>query len=119
MTERPLDVQDLSAILDGKLRRDLTGRARMTTILERIERVLERAIATLPDEDRLIMRMYYLDGFTAAQIGRALGCPQQALYDRLERGEVQVERFLEADGLTAREVRALIEPGSRVGARTT
>lgn len=98
----------LTEVVQGQVRRDVTGRARMTSILKRIEAALERAIATLPDEDRRIMRMYYLDGYQVSRIAEALGVDQRPLYDRLDRALAQVHRVLVTDGVTAHEVRELL-----------
>lgn len=77
--------------------------------LMRLEAVLERAMATLPDEDRLILRMRYRDGFTVARIARSLGLEQKPLYDRIERHLARLRQVLEGNGVTTQEVRELFE----------
>jgi RNA polymerase sigma factor (sigma-70 family) len=44
---------------------------------------LEAAIADLPPEDAVIVRLKYMNGLTLAQVARALGLEQKPLYRRL------------------------------------
>lgn len=62
---------------------------------------LGKALAALPPQDRLILRMRFEDGFSWAQIARALQLEQKPLYRRVERVLTQLRAWLEASGLTA------------------
>ncbi|MGB5160561.1 MAG: sigma-70 family RNA polymerase sigma factor [Thermoanaerobaculia bacterium] len=73
----------------------------------RTEATLAEALATLPAEDRLMLRMRYQDGFTIASIATALGLEQRPLYRRFERSLVTLRQELEARGLGLDEVREL------------
>lgn len=76
--------------------------------LMQVQQALERALHDLPEEDRVITRMRFLDGFTVAQIARSLGLDQKPLYARVERNLEALRRRLEGDGVTAEAVREIL-----------
>lgn len=65
---------------------------------------LNRVMAELPDQDRLILQLRYKDGLTVATIARMLGLDQKPLYRRLETLLKSLKVRLEAEGITAAEV---------------
>jgi RNA polymerase sigma factor (sigma-70 family) len=75
----------------------------------RTEALLAAAIARLPASDRLLVRMRVEDGSTVADIARALGLEARSLYRRLEGIYRTLRHELEAEGLRARTVVALLE----------
>ncbi len=77
-------------------------------IVRRLEKALGRALAGLPAEDRLILRMW-LQGFTIAAVAKRLGSAQRPLYTRRDRALRQLARDLEAAGLSAEQVRSLLD----------
>jgi RNA polymerase sigma factor (sigma-70 family) len=60
---------------------------------------LERALASLPAEDQLIVRLRFWEGFSIADISRALSIDQKPLYRRLESNLQKLRRLVQADGL--------------------
>ena len=72
---------------------------------ERRERMLAakaalgRAIDRLPPEDRLIVRLHFYEGFTIADVARAVGIPQKPLYVRMKRLLEALMKDLEAQGI--------------------
>ena len=68
---------------------------------------LRQALETLPTEDRLIVRMHYLEDMSVADISRGLALPQKPLYRRLERALVVLREKLERAGVSGDHVRSL------------
>ncbi len=62
---------------------------------------IHRAVARLDPEDRLIVRMRFFEGFTVAQVARALGVEQKPLYARLRRILETLARDLAGQGVRA------------------
>lgn len=60
---------------------------------------LERALASLPAEDQLVVRLRYWEGFTVAEIARTLRTEQKPLYRRIDRALERLRGMLQADGL--------------------
>lgn len=67
--------------------------------MEEAKTALARALAGLEPEDRLIVRMRFEDGFTAALIARQVGIRQRLLYSRIEKILKSLREALEADGV--------------------
>ncbi len=66
---------------------------------ERARGTLEQALADLPPEDQLIVRLRYWEGFTVAEIARALKLEQKPLYRRIDGDLHRLREQLEARGL--------------------
>ena len=79
----------------------------------RSERVLERCLTTqlghLEAEDRLVLRMVYLEGRTVATVARALQLDQKGLYRRVERIHGSLRKALESAGVDSDGFRELME----------
>lgn len=60
---------------------------------------LERLLADLSLEDQLILRLRYWEGFSVADVARALGLEQKPLYRRIDRSLERLRELLEAEGL--------------------
>jgi RNA polymerase sigma factor (sigma-70 family) len=60
---------------------------------------LDRALARLDPEDRLIIRMHYFEGLSLAEVARALGVEQKPLYPRLKRLLAKLSTELTRDGI--------------------
>jgi RNA polymerase sigma factor (sigma-70 family) len=76
---------------------------------EPVRRALRKALAALPAQDRLILRLRFIDGFTFANIANTLGLDPKPLYRRVERLMQQLRARLEAEGVGADETRELLE----------
>ena len=75
--------------------------------------LLLRAMEDLDEEDRTILRMRFWDGRSVAETARALGIPQKPLYRRLDRLLSRLRDALVRDGVSADDVRALLEEVER------
>lgn len=74
-------------------------------------KAVEQAVARLEPEDRLIVRMRFFEGFTIAEVARALGVAQKPLYARLQRILGALGRQLAAEGIRAESLEWLrVEP---------
>jgi RNA polymerase sigma factor for flagellar operon FliA len=77
------------------------------------ERVIADAMAELPVEDRVIVRMHYWDDFSVADIARTLGLEQRRLYRRLESIQVTLGRALAKRGLDRARIAELLAGENR------
>lgn len=73
--------------------------------------LLTDCMGRLDAEDRLIMRMRFLDGLSVAQLSRALGRDQRQLYYRIERIALALRTTLESAGIDKAAARELLEEG--------
>jgi RNA polymerase sigma factor for flagellar operon FliA len=71
--------------------------------------VLAKAMDGLGDEDRRIVEMRFFGGATVAKIALVLGVEQKPLYRRLERILLHLRRVLEAEGISAEQVREILD----------
>jgi hypothetical protein len=76
---------------------------------ERVRQALDRALAQLSVEDRVLLRLRFWEGSSVADIARALGVPQKPLYRRLERTLVVLRRELEVAGVGLPDVLELLD----------
>lgn len=73
----------------------------------RIEAALARALASLPPQDRVIVRLHFFEGLTVASISGVLGLPQKPLYRRIEAILQSLRRCLREEGIDARTIESL------------
>lgn len=71
---------------------------------------LNRAMEQMEPDDRMIVRMRFADGYTLADVARALSIDQKPLYRRLPRLKEILRGYLVAEGISAEVVRALLDP---------
>ena len=88
----------------GVLERERQGR------VEAAKAALRRAIDRLPPEDALIVRLHFYEGFTIADVARAVGILQKPLYVRMKRLLEALGKDLEAQGI-GREDRGWLDFG--------
>jgi RNA polymerase sigma factor for flagellar operon FliA len=69
---------------------------------------LNKALASLPAQDRLIIKMRFDDGFSVAEIAKAMTLEQKPLYRRIEKLLIELRRTLEASGVSAGQIREAI-----------
>ena len=69
---------------------------------------LDQALGQLEPEEQVIVKMHFADGYTVADVARALGLEQKPLYRRVERLRARLKAFLEGAGLRGDEVRGLL-----------
>jgi RNA polymerase sigma factor (sigma-70 family) len=72
------------------------------------QRALAQALDALPSEDRLIVRLHYMEDVSVADIARGLALPQKPLYRRLERALSTIRTGLERAGVSRDHVRELV-----------
>ncbi len=75
---------------------------------EQVQRALARALADLGDEDRLVLKMRFVDGLQVAAIARALGTDPKALYRRLEHAMRRMRTALVAEGVGPTDIEELV-----------
>ncbi|MBL8136762.1 MAG: sigma-70 family RNA polymerase sigma factor [Acidobacteria bacterium] len=78
------------------------------TLAARVERALSEALAGLDAEDRLVLKLFFSNGMTRAQIARVLRLDQQRLYPRFLHIMSRLHDALRAQGVTAEDVREII-----------
>jgi hypothetical protein len=61
-----------------------------------VEKALGCALAELPDEDRLLMKLYYFDGLRLREAGAVLGVHEATASRRLTRIHGDVRQHVEA-----------------------
>ena len=71
------------------------------------KRALAEALESLPEEDRLLVRLHFMESMTVAEIARGLSLPQKPLYRRLERALSTLRGYLERAGVSRDHVREL------------
>ncbi|NLI45931.1 MAG: sigma-70 family RNA polymerase sigma factor [Acidobacteria bacterium] len=89
----PLELVENLAARSQSAEKEL-GRIRHVEQSARLSAALRDALADLPAEDRLLIRLRYVDGLTVAQLARSFGGNQVALYRRFEKIQEQLRRLL-------------------------
>jgi RNA polymerase sigma factor for flagellar operon FliA len=72
-----------------------------------MQQALAAALALLPSEDALIIRLHFMEGLSIADVARSLALPQKPLYRRLDRSLAMLRRELERRGVTREEYLAV------------
>jgi RNA polymerase sigma factor (sigma-70 family) len=72
---------------------------------------LARAMEQMDPEERLIAQMRFGQGATLAHVARTLGLEQKPLYRKIEKLRERLRGYLEAEGLSAAQVRELLDRG--------
>jgi RNA polymerase sigma factor (sigma-70 family) len=76
-----------------------------TEARDELDGQLERALAALAAQDRLLVKLRYGQGLSVARIARTLGLRQRELYSRVGRALARLRQSLQAEGVTWRGVR--------------
>ena len=106
----------LRPVQQGEIGADATAPNRADELVDSEEAAMERltatnalhqALDTLPDEERLIVRLHYMEAMSVADIARGLALPQKPLYRRLERALGKLRTGLENSGVSRDVVRGL------------
>lgn len=90
---------DADILVNGAARQALAGR---------VEAALGQALAGLEPEDRLILKLFFTDGLSRAQIARGLQLDQQRLYPRFLALIGRLREALTAQGVSVDDVRDII-----------
>lgn len=85
--------------------------------MSRVAGALRKVLASLEPEDRLILRMRFVDGLTIRAIAAGLDLQQRPMYTRVQRLLVEVRRRIELEGIACDEALDLLgEPCSDIEA---
>jgi RNA polymerase sigma factor for flagellar operon FliA len=68
---------------------------------------LRRAMERLTPDERMIVRLFFAQEMTIADIARALGIEQKPLYRRIPKLREKLRGYLEEQGISATKVRSL------------
>ena len=75
---------------------------------DRIEIALDKALASLPTQDRLIVRLHFFEGLTIASVAEVLCLRQKPLYRRIDRILESLRDQLESAGVDPKTISTLI-----------
>lgn len=75
---------------------------------EQVETALQEALAELPAEDQVLLKLHFRRGWTLARVARFLKLDQKPLYRRRDRSLQQLREAMEQRGLDAQQVRRLL-----------
>jgi RNA polymerase sigma factor for flagellar operon FliA len=89
----PLELVENLAAQGQSAEREL-GRIRHVEQSARLSAALRDALAELPAEDRVLIRLRYVEGLTVAQLARSFGGNQVALYRRFEKIQERLRKLL-------------------------
>lgn len=104
----PLDeAAHIAAANDTNVEANVRAGERRQTA-QRVSALMAHAMERLPNEDRVILQLRFLEAMTVAQIARAMQVDQKLLYRRIERCTRELRRDLERSGVDAAEVLDLI-----------
>lgn len=104
-TRRWLEGEEVLAEMPAPERADSgVAEAEREEALRRAGEVLQRALAELAPEDRLILKLRFSEEATVASIARAFGVAQRPLYTRIYNCLARLRGALEAAGLDASTV---------------
>jgi RNA polymerase sigma factor for flagellar operon FliA len=95
---------DEGATADGRLLGQEADAARREA-----HRALHAALARLTPLEQVVVRMYYLDGQTLADVARALGVEQKPLYRTKDAAVRSLKRYLVEGGMTPETLRGLVD----------
>lgn len=101
--EAPLEAIAAASSAEERVAEDEAEQTRRTVF-----GALERVMARLSEEDRLILRLVYWQGLSVADVARALSLPQKPLYRRIDRILGQLRRELPAEGVQPEQLREFL-----------
>ena len=99
---RPVAITRSEAVEESVMARD----RRSTS--ERLSSLMAAVIASMPEDERLILQLRFEGGMAVSQIARMLGLEQKLLYRRLEHRMRDIREALERSGLASGDVLDLI-----------
>jgi RNA polymerase sigma factor for flagellar operon FliA len=80
----------------------------LAALSERIHARLVVALDRLAPQQRLICKLRFEDELTIAEVARGLGLDQKRLYRDVDRIKATLRAWLEADGVSAEDIRAVL-----------
>jgi RNA polymerase sigma factor for flagellar operon FliA len=101
--------EELENVVAPNIRADASlEQAEAAAAASRATTALERVLAKLPAEDRLIIKMRFDSGFSVADIAKAMTLDPKPLYRRIERLLLDLRRSLEQSGITVEALKGVI-----------
>lgn len=101
--EAPLEAVAAASSAEERVAADESDQTRRTVF-----GALERVMARLPAEDRLIIQLIYWQGLSVADVARVRSLPQKPLYRRIERILGQLRRDLPVEGVQPEQLREFL-----------
>lgn len=99
----------LAQVPAGERADDTAQRSEAVAKARRVEVVLREALSTVSAEDRMILKLHLEDGFSVADVARALRLEQKPLYRRIDQLTDRLRREMEARGVQRADVDAVME----------
>jgi RNA polymerase sigma factor (sigma-70 family) len=104
MRQRVSEEELLQIPVDGQVESRIEERER-ACIAGRLHDLLASLLQSLPTEDRLILKLYFFDGFSMAAISPRVGRPQKELFAMRDRCLKKLRRSLDKDGMGLKQAR--------------
>jgi RNA polymerase sigma factor for flagellar operon FliA len=109
MSRKPQGEEAIAHVADPAATPDqVVAREELRPRAAQARAALDRAISALDSQERLIIRLRFVNGLGIVDIARALQIEQRPLYRRLEQILGRLRRSLETDGFGAAEAGALL-----------
>ena len=107
----PLDTDDAQPFIAPDAADARANEAETRRISERAARVVRETVATLPLQDRMLVRLHFGAEMSIADAARMLGVPQRPLYRRIQALLRQLREALERAGVVSDAVEDVISAG--------
>ncbi len=115
LSPRSVGEEPLSQLASDLVADEGVSNRHRDALVSKAREALARAMATLPLENRLMLKMRYRDGLTVRAIAWALTLEPRVLYRRFEKCLKRLRLAMEKEGLTQHEVREILGwPGSQL-----
>ncbi len=104
----PLDVVELDSVSAPDAADAPLLEKEAERLSDQTSRIVREALATMPAEDRTIIRCHFGSGMSIADIARMLRLPQRPLYRRIESITTKLRGALVASGIDTRAAGSLV-----------
>lgn len=101
------DSELLQVAIDGQVESRVEEKER-ARIARRLHELLVPLLQSLPAEERLILKLYFFDGFSMAAISPIVGRSQRELFAMRDRCLKRLRRSLDEGGMDSEQVRDLL-----------
>jgi RNA polymerase sigma factor (sigma-70 family) len=111
LPRRFVPAETLAELPGGRGADDQIVRAEREALATKVTEALQNALVQLDADDRLLLRMCFERNLQLAAVARALQVEQKPLYRRREHVLTVLRRALEAKGISAADVREVLDGG--------